>query len=192
METWMIFAICAVVALAVIVVIAALAMRSKRMRGAKQTTQLRAGFGPEYEKTVGDKGRSSAEKDLLKRQHGAEGRQVRSLAAAEVSQYTERWTAAQAQFVDEPGPALTTAGRLLLEVLEARGYPTVDFETGAKALSVDHPRAVQDYRAAHDVAMSNQRTPATTDDLRAAMMRYHAVFNELMDVSAAVPTVHAA
>lgn len=179
METWMIVLIGGA-ALAVAVVIMALVMRSKQRRAAKQTAQLREGFGPEYVKAVGEQGRSGAEQDLLKRQQRADLFQVRSLSAIEVARYNERWTATQAQFVDDPGAALTAADQLVVEVIAARGYPAAEFEQGASALSVDHPRAVQEYRTAHEVMLSNQRNPVPTDDLRAAMVQYHAVFAELM------------
>lgn len=179
METWMVIAIAAA-AVAAVLVIATLVAGSKKRRSARQTTQLREGFGPEYAKAVGDKGRRGAEEDLLKRKQQAGLFPVRALSAIEVTRYTESWAATQAQFVDDPGAALTAADHLVVEVITARGYPAAEFERGASALSVDHPRAVQDYRAAHEVMLRNQRNPAPTDDLRAAMVQYHAVVTELM------------
>jgi hypothetical protein len=179
METWMMIAIGAAAIVALLLIVA-LAMRAKHQRSRKQTARLQEGFGPEYTKAVGDQGRSSAENDLLKRQQRAEALQVRPLSAIEVERYTETWIATQAQFVDEPGAALTAADRLVTEVIGARGYPAAEFEQGASAVSVDHPRAVQDYRFAHEVALRNQRNPAPTDELRAAMVQYRTVFTELM------------
>jgi len=140
METWMIIAIAA--AVAAVLAIAALVMGSKRRRGEKQTTQLREGFGPEYATAVSEKGRSSAEEELLQRQQRAELFPVRALSAIEVTHYTESWAAAQTQFIDDPGPR-SKPRHLLGEVIAARGYPADDFEQGASALSVDHPQAVQ-------------------------------------------------
>lgn len=178
-ETWMMLAIGAV-ALGALITVATLVMRSKHQRSAKQTTALRDGFGPEYEKAVGDQGRSGAEEDLLHRQQRADLIQVRPLSPIEVTRYTEDWTATQAQFVDNPGAALSAADRMLGEIIAARGYPAAEFEQGASALSVDHPRAVQDYRAAHEVVLRNQRNPLPTDDLRDAMKKDEAVFHELV------------
>jgi hypothetical protein len=190
METWMIIAI-GVAVVAALLVIAALVMVPKRQRSAKQTTRLREGFGPEYSKAVADQGRSGAEEDLLKRQQRADLSPKRTLTAIEAARYTESWTATQAQFVDNPGAALTAADHLVAEVVAARGYPATEFEQGASALSVDHPRAVQEYRAAHEVMLRNQRNSLPTDDLRAAMSQYHAVFTELMDsgVAAVAPAL---
>jgi len=179
METWMMLAI-GVAVVAALVIIATVVMSSRQQRRAKQTSELREGFGPEYEKAVGDQGRSGAEEDLLKRQKSADLFPVRPLSPIEVTRYTENWTATQAQFVDNPGAALTAADRMLAEIIAARGYPAAEFEQGASALSVDHPRAVQDYRAAHEVVLRNQRNPLPTDDLRDAMMKDEAVFHELV------------
>lgn len=188
METWMMIAI-GVAVVAALLLIAMFVIVPQRRQRAKQTTQLQEGFGPEYAKAVGDQGRSGAEKDLLKRQQRADLIPARKLSAIEATRYTESWTATQAQFVDNPGAALTAADHLVAEVVAARGYPVADFEQGASALSVEHPRAVQEYRAAHEVVLRNQHNPLPTDDLRAAMVQYHTVFTELMDsgVAAAPP-----
>jgi len=119
------------------------------------------------------KGRSGAESELLQREQRAELFPVRALTAVEATHYTENWAAAQAQFVDDPGAALTTAEHLLAEVIAARGSPSTEFEPGASALSVDHPRAVQEYRAAHEVVLKNRRNPVPTDELREAMASTH-------------------
>ena len=178
MESWMIIVIGA--AVAAVLAIAALVMGSKRRRGEKQTARLSEGFGPEYATAVEAKGRSGAESELLQREQRAQLFPVRALTAIEATHYTENWTAAQAQFVDDPGAALTAAEHLLAEVITARGYPTTEFEEGASALSVDHPRAVQEYRAAHEVVLANRRNPVPTDELREAMGKYHTVFEEVL------------
>lgn len=181
METETVVLIAAAVAAAImLILILMLVMRSRRKGGEKQTKRLREGFGPEYAKAVGDQGRSKAEADLVKREQSANLFPVRVLSPAEVTRYTENWTATQAQFVEDPGAALTSADHLVAEVIAARGYPATEFEQGASSLSVDHPRAVQEYRTAHDVAMRNQRNAVPTDELRTAMVQYHTVFTELM------------
>lgn len=190
MATWMAITI-GVLAFAALGVVWAVVFKSERRQSAQQTTLLREGFGPEYAKAVGEQGRSDAEGDLLGRQERADLFEVRTLSTTEVTRYTHKWTATQTQFVDDPGGALIAADHLVTEVIGARGYPVAEFEQGASALSVDHPRAVQDYRAAHEVVLSNQRNAASTDDLRAAMVQFHAVLTELMDSSVVAPPVHA-
>jgi hypothetical protein len=127
-----------------------------------------------------------AEQDLGKREQQAELLHVRPLSAHEVDGYRASWTAAQAHFLDEPEATLTAADRLVAEVIAARGYPVAEFEEGANAVSVDHPRAVQDYRAAHEVVLRNLRNPASVDDLRAAHIQLRSVFTELVGDSGGV------
>lgn len=152
---WMLILIAALVVVAVVVVVS-LAMMSRQRRKSRKTATLRENFGPEYAEARGEQGRSEAEEDLMRRQSRAGLFQVRTLSAIEVNSYSERWTAARAVFVNDPGAALGAAGELITEVISARGYPTAEFEQGAEALSVDHPRAVQHYRAAHETARRNE------------------------------------
>jgi hypothetical protein len=183
METWMFIATGAAV-LAGVLLIAGLGIWIEHRRGVGRTTDLKEGFGPEYAKAVQDQGRSDAEDDLVKRQERAGALQLRPLSEIEVVHYNETWMATQVQFVDEPGAALTAADHLVTEIIGARGYPVAEFEQGASALSVDHPGAVQDYRAAHEVAVRNQGNPVPpvpTDILRAAMKQFRTVFTELVD-----------
>lgn len=179
MESWMLILIGAVVVVGVVVIVA-LIMTSRQRRESRQTAELREDFGPEYEKVRGEQGRSGAEKDLRRRQQRADLFQVRTLSAIEVERYSERWAAAQTEFVSDPSTALAAAGDLITEVISARGYPAAEFEQGAEALSVDHPRAVQHYRAAHETSRRNQRNALPTDELRAAMEDYELVFRELI------------
>src|ERR1035437_3234310 len=120
MELWMMISI-GVAVVAAVLLGATFVMRSKR-QGAIQTTQLQEGFGPEYGRTVGEQGRSNAEEDLLKRQQRAELSPKRALSATEVTHYSASWMATQAQFVNNPGAALTAADHLIGEVIVARGY----------------------------------------------------------------------
>jgi len=48
--------------------------------------------------------------------------------------------------------SVADADRLVSQVMEARGYPVIDFEERAEIVSVDHPLVVENYRAAHDIA----------------------------------------
>lgn len=178
MESWILILVAALVVVAVVVVLAVIVV-SRQRRKSRQTAALREDFGPEYDKALGEQGRSSAEEDLLRRQRRADLFQVRTLSAIEVDRYSERWTAAQAQFVSDPGAALAAAGELIADVIVARGYPSAEFEQAAASLSVDHPRAVQHYRAAHEAARRNQRNALPTDELRAAMEDLEVVFKEL-------------
>ena len=75
----------------------------------------------------------------------------------------------------------TEADRLVSEVMEARGYPVINFEERAEIVSVDHPIVVENYRAAHQIATGRTRGQATTEGLRKAMVHYRSLFDELLD-----------
>jgi hypothetical protein len=68
--------------------------------------------------------------------------------------------------------------------MEARGYPMADFEQRAADISVDHPVMVENYRAAHDIALRHDRSDASTEDMRKAMVHYRSLFEELLGDSA--------
>jgi hypothetical protein len=71
-------------------------------------------------------------------------------------------------------------------VMKARGYPVSDFDQRAADISVDHPRVVENYRLAHEIALRAGKQEATTEDLRTAMIHYRSLFEELVQGPAAV------
>ena len=56
-----------------------------------------------------------------------------------------------------------------------------DFDQRAADLSVHHPRVVENYRAARDIAHRHRRGEATTEDLRQAMVYYRGLFQDLLE-----------
>ena len=69
---------------------------------------------------------------------------------------------------------------LVNELMVARGYPMADFEQPAADISVDYPVVVENYRAAHAIALRHDRGQASTEDLRRAMVHYRSLFEELL------------
>lgn len=169
--------------LAVVVIVVLLAaiglwMMSRRRR----TAELRAQFGPEYERTVeryGDGAR--AEQDLADRAGRVEQLHIRQLPPDQSARYAEQWHSAQSRFVDDPEGAVGEADTLVAQVMQARGYPMADFEQRAADISVDHPREVENFRAAHVLATRARRGDASTEDLRQAMVHFRALFDNLID-----------
>jgi len=45
---------------------------------------------------------------------------------------------------------------------------------------VDHPRVVDNYRAAHEIALRERQGEATTEDLRNGLIYYRSLFDELL------------
>jgi hypothetical protein len=148
----------------------------------QHTARLRKHYGPEYDRLIDEKGhRSRAEAELDQRSKRVERLSIRPLAPDRRDRYSARWKEQQARFVDEPKAAIEDADHLVEEVMTERGYPVGEFEQRVADISVDHPRVVQNYRAAHDIAMRERTGQATTEDLRRAMLFYRDLFMDLLD-----------
>lgn len=142
---------------------------------------LRTHFGPEYSRTIEESGsRQVAEDRLRRREKRVHSYAIHPLPADQRARYIASWRTLQADFVDDPRAAVMAADRLLSDVMNARGYPVMEFEQQAADLSVEHPFVVQNYRAAHEIALRHERGRAGTEDLRKAMVHYRALFNELI------------
>jgi hypothetical protein len=149
----------------------------------RRTETLRSDFGPEYERAVHDhRDQREAERELEQRRERVEHLNIQPLPAAERDRFAERWQSVQAQFVDDPNGATSEADALVGDVMQTRGYPVGDFEQRAADVSVNHPRVVEHYRAAHAIAVRNARSGVETEDLRQAMVHYRALFEDLLEV----------
>jgi hypothetical protein len=71
-------------------------------------------------------------------------------------------------------------------VMKARGYPLSDFDQRADDISVDHPRVMENYRSAHEIALRVGKEQASTEELRTAMIHYRGLFEELVQAPVAV------
>ena len=162
-----------IVVVAIILIIWAVARQ-------RRSAALRKRFGPEYERTVREQGSGRAESVLAEREKRVEKYPVRTLRVDEREHFITEWRVLQSQFVDDPGGTVTKADALVRQIMEARGYPVSNFEQRAADLSVDHPRVVDNYRAAHEIALRHERGMATTEDLRNAIIYYRTLFDELL------------
>jgi FtsZ-interacting cell division protein ZipA len=170
--------IAAVVVVVAVAVIAFFLMRKRRSQ------QLRERFGPEYDRVLKKEGEVRRAENVLDiREKRREKFEIRSLSAAARTDFAERWRTVQSQFVDDPKGSVARADRLVSEVMAERGYPVADFEQRAADISVDHPVVVENYRAAHDIALRHSRGEASTEDLRRAMVHYRSLFDELLEDS---------
>jgi hypothetical protein len=175
MPTWL-WVVIAVAAAVIVVGVVAAAFRTRRTRA------LRERFGPEYDRVAADAPtRREAESELREREKRREQFDIRPLESADRDRYRTRWQDVQARFVDDPAGAVADADALIQEVMRARGYPVDDFESRASDLSVDHPDVVERYRAAHGIAVADERGNAGTDDLRHAIQHYRALFDALVE-----------
>jgi len=150
----------------------------------RQTEELRERFGPEYKRTVNELGDPRrAESELAAREKRLEQFNIRPLTAQEHERFAQAWRSTQARFVDDPTKAIKEADRVVVDLMRTRGYPIGDFEQRAADISVDHPTVVENYRAARDIAIANERGAADTEDLRKAFVHYRALFEDLLETS---------
>ncbi|HXE07238.1 MAG TPA: hypothetical protein VN612_05040 [Acidobacteriaceae bacterium] len=162
-----------------VVLIAAAIIVSRR----KRSEHLREKFGPEYDRTLREKGDARhAEAVLLDREKRVKKFPLRTLAAADRDRYADEWAAVQRRFVDDPAGAVVQADKLVTRVMEARGYPTGDFEQRAADLSVDYPVFVQNYRGAREITLRHAKGQSSTEDLRRAMVYFRSLFDELLGI----------
>jgi hypothetical protein len=167
-----------VVAIAVVVLIG---LGAYFAVGQGRTRSLRGRFGPEYDRTVEATGdQRGAERELSARQDRRRQFDIRELEPAARAQYAEQWQVVQARFVDEPPQALRDADGMVTEIMSKRGYPMEDFEQMAADVSVDHPREVEDYRAAHTISEAAARDEASTEDMRLGIQHYRSLFVSLL------------
>jgi hypothetical protein len=153
----------------------------------RRSRTLQSTFGPEYHRAVQEVGdRWKAERILLKRKKHVEQLDIRPLAPGARDRFTREWQNCQARFVDDPAGAVREADHVVGEVMGSRGYPVGDFEQRAADISVDHSRVVENYRAAHEIALREQRGQADTEDLRQALVYYKTLFEELLGIGAPV------
>ena len=168
----------AIVVIAVVVLIAFLLLYSRKRR----STELRQRFGREYDVALRERGSAKAAEDELEaRAKRVSKFNIRQLSAAERDRYAEHWRSVQSKFVDDPKYAVIEADDTVTSLMAVRGYPMADIEQRAADLSVDHPKLVQNYRAAHEIAVRHRQGQASTEDLRQAMIYYRSLFEELLN-----------
>jgi len=170
-----------IVAILVVVAIVAGVVYDQRRR------RLRQRFGPEYDRLVEETGsKAKAEAELTSRQRRVAGLDIRPLDPAARARYAENWTAVQEQFVDSPQEAVMAAQRLVMTVMQERGYPTDGGDQMVADLSVDHANVLHHYRAAYDINQRAADNQASTEDLRQAMIHYRALFQDLLGETSTV------
>ena len=166
-----------IVLIAAVLILAAVVVYNR-----KRSEHLRERFGPEYERTLQQQGDvRHAEAVLLDREKRVKKFTLHTLPAGERDRYAEEWAEVQRRFVDDPSGAVIQADRLVVRVMEARGYPTGDFEQRAADLSVEYPIFVQNYRAAREITLRHSKGQSSTEDLRRAMVYFRSLFDELLD-----------
>jgi len=159
--------------------------------------RLQQRFGPEYDRVVGDRdSRREAEAELTERERRVQDLDIQPLTDPARAGYADQWTSIQEQFVDEPADAVSGAQILVAGVMTERGYPAEqhDQDQVLADLSVEHSGTLDRYRAAEEISDKAAAGTASTEDLRQAMVHYHALFADLLGEPAdqgSVPAVAA-
>ena len=170
-----------VVTAVILLVVVLVAVGAYMQHRKAKTLALRNRFGTEYDRAVLTHGsKTKAEAKLADRKTRVENFEIRNLGATERERFLADWQSVQSRFVDHPKTAVTEADELVNALLQARGYPLASFEQRADDISVTYPRVMENYRQAHAVAVRPDRVEATTEELRAAMIQYRAIFDELV------------
>ncbi len=158
--------------IAVIVVVVAIVVASSELRRARMRRQ----FGPEYDRLAQELGsKKKADAELAARQRRVQALNIHELSPQQQASYSGDWTAVQERFVDTPAEAVSAAGMLIRNVMRDRGYPADDRNASLEALSFYHARSLDGYRQVQGLRTET----ATTEELRAAMIRYRALFEDL-------------
>jgi len=169
-------------AIILIVAIVAVAIAAWALIQRERTRKLKHQFGPEYDRVLEhSKDPRRAEAILDQRQKRVAKFQIRPLSREQCDRFAADWRSVQEHFVDSPREAVSQGDVLINQALKARGYPMGDFEQQAADISVDHPRVVENYRIAHEIALRDEAGKATTEDLRKAMQHYRKLFEDVLD-----------
>lgn len=150
---------------------------------AEQTKDLRRWFGPlqgPWPLPLGlgqhVSGRPSAQKAEAKVANGG----ISSLDAIKHDRFAEQWAYVQARFAESPEWAVVEADDLVSFLMKTRGYAGHGFDQGVNYIAVGRSRLVQDYRSAYEVAARVGKGRVATQELKAAMIHYSLLFDELV------------
>jgi hypothetical protein len=165
-----------------VLLVAAVALIAWAAWQRSRTRRLQQRFGPEYERAIEEReDKRQAEAELTARERRRSELDIRPLDPSDRERYSEEWRRVQAEFVDHPVEAVREADRLVGDVMRERGYPMEDFDQRAADVSVDHPHLVNNYRTAHNISLASDRSEASTEDLRKAMVHFRSLFAELLE-----------
>lgn len=151
-----------------------------------RSRELRTRFGPEYDRTVSEAGRTEGEKSLMDRRKRVERYDLRPLSAQQRVVFLRRWEEVQARFVDDPQGSISAAQDLVDDVLRERGYPVGDERRTEEDVSVESAVVVDHYRQAREIARRSRDGEASTEDLRIGFQHYREMFENLLEGGAPV------
>ncbi len=173
--------IAAAFALAFLILGLALVVRARRRR------DLISRFGDEYSLAVDELGSERAAiRELRAREARVAKLHVHPLKDRQRRNVSGQWLKIQATFIENPFGAVRGANMLIKTVMQQQGYPASEpFEQRLNDLAVDHAHVVRHYREARALSERSADAPASTEELRQAMLHYGKVVDELVQPTAA-------
>jgi hypothetical protein len=148
--------------LAILIAAIALAIAAWSISRVQRTKQLRSKYGRDYDQMVQSEG-------------GNKTRSIRPLSREELNRFSDTWRRAQNGFAGNPKIAVIDADKLAVEVMTTRGYPVSGH---AADVPLPHLRPVENFREAHSIAELCRHDRAGIEELRRAMIHYHALFQD--------------
>jgi hypothetical protein len=145
--------------------------------------RLRAPFGAEVGRVAQEHGGPRAvDRELRRRKSLNDGLLLRAISAPDHDAFARSWSRLQHEFAANPASALSSAERLVAQLLDARGYPGVDAADQLALLSVEHPDVLAGYRRAQQVSRQTRTHPgtATARELSSSLASCRAVVVELL------------
>ena len=112
-----------------VVIVVAIAVIAVMARSVVRRRQLRARFGPEYDRTVAENpNRAAAESELRAREKRHAELDLKSLSPQDRDRFLKEWTRVQAAFVEDPSDAVNSAfsSSLAISVVSTRRISTTD------------------------------------------------------------------
>jgi FtsZ-interacting cell division protein ZipA len=184
-----------IVVVVVVIVLLALFFASRRraaQRSEEQRERSREEFGPEYERTVEEKGSEEDAERELRERRGRVERRIEPLSEESSGRFEERWTEVERVFVDNPERSIEMADRTVSDLLSERRFVSdasqSDEET-EQSLAVMHPEVADDYREARRIraevvgrsaGSAEPDSEESTEELRQAIRKYRAVYERLV------------
>ncbi|MEY9933077.1 hypothetical protein ABH926_007730 [Catenulispora sp. GP43] len=175
-----------IIFIAIVLVVAVVAIRGRREYAKRE---IRTSFGPEYDRVRSEYGGTrAADRELTRRNQMHSRLRLEPISANDRDFYASSWEHIRGGFLDDPVVALSSAEQLIARLLEARGYPVDDRGEQLALLSVQHGRAMADYRQALWVSERMRTDPASmpTEVKREALMQYQTLFEDLLTGPGAV------
>ncbi len=167
----------------VIAVVVVLLLGAMVLRLTLQQRELRARFGPEYDRVLEDQAdRRAALRELSERERRHAELDLQPISATSRDRYQQNWALIQSKFVDRPTSAVDEADRLVISIMEERGYPVGDVDDRLALLSVDHASVLGHYREAYDIRARHAQSVVSTEELRMAMVHYRTLIEDLLEV----------